>query len=175
MRMARDHWIILGIFGVIMLVFVCLVYMPQDRRLTDLNSQGRQLAQELSQNSAKAACVPEVIRQVESQKREFQNFDRRLPKQKELAEFLKEISSTALSNHLDNQVIEPGNPTRGPLYNRLPIIMRFDSNFTGLTNFLRQIDGMERLTRVEKIHIAPATEGSALHVEMVMNIYFTES
>lgn len=175
MRMARDHWIVLGIFGVIMLVFVCLVYLPQNHRIAGLNAESRQLGEEINQNSAKAACVPETIRQVENQKREFQDFDRRLPKQKELAEFLKEISSTALANHLDNQVIEPGNPTRGPLYNRLPIIMRFDSSFVGLTDFLRQIDGMQRLTRVEKIHIAPATEGSALHVEMTMNIYFTES
>ena len=53
--------------------------------------------------------------------------------------------------------------------------MRFDSTFDGLVSFLRQIDKMERLTRVERIHIAPSSESKALRVEMVMNIYFTES
>jgi Tfp pilus assembly protein PilO len=178
MRISRDHVIVAGIVAVMVAVFSLVVYLPQSRRLSDLRTARASLTESIETDTARATCVPDMIRDVEAKKRQFKDFDQRLPKQKELAEFLREISSTAVANRLENQVVEPGSPTRGKLYNRLPIIMRFDSNFAGLVGFLQQIEKMERLTRIEKIAIKPLDNdgtGQRLHIELVLNIYFAES
>lgn len=176
MQITRDNWIVLGILLVVVAVFVTLVYVPQIDRISTCNGETAKVAALVNDESARAACVPDMIRQVEQTKRQFKNFDRRLPKQKELAEFLKDISTAIMDERLENQVIEPGNPTRGELYNRLPIIMKFNGTFTGVASFLRRLDQMERLTRIERISIKQVKEeGQAMQVEMQMNIYFTES
>ncbi len=176
MRMMRDNWIVLGVLAALVAAFVLTVYRPQRNRLNDLREQAVLTRQQLQSEQAQAACLPDMVRQVDDLKQQFRDFDRRLPRQKELGEFIRDISTAILAERLENQVIEPGNPTRGPLYNRLPIILKFEGSFTGLGNFLARMDRMERLTRIEAITVKPIRpESPRLQVELQMNIYFTES
>jgi hypothetical protein len=52
--------------------------------------------------------------------------------------------------------------------------MTFEGDFLALARFLRRIDTMARLTRVEKLIIQPGARGDELSIELGMNIYFTE-
>lgn len=174
MQISRDKLITIGLLLVILAGFAGGVFYPQYRKVRQLRHQIVQAEQKLQHDRALAETVPDLAREVEQLRRQHSNFDRRLPQQKELGEFLREISTTIAAERLTNQVIEPGSPTTGPLYNNLPIIMEFDGSFRGLANFLTQIDQMERLTRIERIRIEPSDDGQ-LQVEMQLNIYFTES
>lgn len=176
MRLTREQILLIGATCVLAGGFLAGVFYPQHRRIREARQQIALTEQQLQSDRVRAATVPELARQVEQLKRRHRNFDRRLPKQKELGEFLREISTTILAERLTDQVIEPGSPTAGALYNVLPIIMQFDGTFGGLANFLSRIDQMERLTRIESIIIEPIEdEPGRLHVEMQLNIYFTES
>jgi Tfp pilus assembly protein PilO len=119
--------------------------------------------------------MPPMIRQIESMKRRYnKDWDRRLPERKELAGFLREIASNLAQEDLSNEMIQPGNPSRSPLYNCLPITMKFEGDFLSLANFLRRVDGMTRLTRVEHLSIQRGDDHRKLPITLGMNIYFTE-
>jgi hypothetical protein len=55
--------------------------------------------------------------------------------------------------------------------------MRFQGSFTALANFLERLDKMERLTRIQKVHIAADNKRvpAALDVQLQVNIYFTDT
>ena len=235
----------IGVAAGLVLAAVVCVFMPEQSKLKEL--QGKIVAQKMvvAADSQRAAIIPEMARQVEDMKAACKQFliwhpggaddpsqsqatkdgaggyieDRRLPRQKELGEFLKEISSilaqgdsnaaTTLpanmgmnsdkngadswgASKLAVQLIEPGNPTRGELFNTLPITMKFHGTYRQTCCLMKRLEQMERLTRIQKLSIkktsldeqaladkdtssgmAPKSDGG-MDVEIQMNIYFTE-
>jgi type IV pilus assembly protein PilO len=180
-RLTKANWILAGLLLAMVLAAVLGLYLPQSRKLSQIQSQivNHKLAMDNDLQSCQA--VPELARQVVDMKNRYRNLDRRLPKQKELGGFLKEISTNLLQAKLTNQTIEPGKPDSAELYRTLPIVMKFEGNYLSLANFLKRIDGMERLTRVQKMNIGLDREAGKdkplekVNIELQLNIYFTES
>lgn len=179
MQRNKDNYLMIGLLLAMVLAAGLIVYLPQNRKLNHLQAQitSQQLA--LQSESEKAAVVPQIQRQVQELKSRYRNFDRRLPKQKELGEFLKQISEKLTDEQLSSQLIEPGKPTREELFHTLPIIMKFKGSFPAMAMFLKRIEGMERVTRVQKMSIIndhkDKDKDEGLAIEVQMNIYFTES
>lgn len=169
-----DNWIALGILVAMVSATIFVVYMPQDRKLDELREQIVTQRNKLSEDVKKTAVIPVMVQQIDTMKQRYKGFDRRLPKQRELALFLREISSILASQELSNQLTEPGNPTQEELFHTLPIIMKFRGPYLSLASLLKQIDEMERLTRVQKLSIATDAKGKHLNIELQMNIYFKE-
>ncbi len=181
MKLTKENWIMAGILVALVLAAVFAVYLPQSHKRDRINSEA--VSQKLSMETDLKTCqvVPELVRQVDEMKNRYRNMDRRLPKQKELGGFLREISANLLQARLANQMIEPGTPDQEELYHTLPIMMKFEGNYLSLANFLKRIDDMERLTRVQKMNISLNRDASKdkpegdVSIELQLNIYFTES
>lgn len=171
----RDNLIVLGLAAAMLTVAVVVIYRPQTQRLEQLQTQITSQKLALEEATQKVAVVPEMTRQVQAMKDRYQDFDRKLPKQQELHEFLRQISNNVDSSQLVNQSIEPGNPTRQEFFNTLPMIMKFQGRYLALTNFLEHLDTMERLSRVQKMILTSDGKSNDLNIELQMNIYFTES
>jgi len=175
MRLSRDNWIVLGILAVVTATYVLVIYRWQVSRLEGLRERLAAKKRQLDADAEKAATVPVMVREIEQMKRRYgQDWARRLPRRQELAEFLREISANLSQERLANAEIAPGEPIRGPLYNVLPISMRFEGKFLSLARFLSRVEHMTRLTRIEQLSIQPKPDSDVLSVELGMNIYFTE-
>jgi type IV pilus assembly protein PilO len=175
MRISRDNWIILGMLLVVTATYVLVINRWQSSVLEDVRAQAATRERQLDRDRAKASRVLPMVRQIETMKQRYnKDWDRRLPQRQELAGFLREISSNLAEEKLINQMIRPGHPTSGPLYNVLPITMAFEGNFLSLAGFLRRVDEMTRLTRIEQLKIGPKKGSPDLQMEVGMNIYFTE-
>lgn len=179
-KVTRDNLIVAGSLLAIVTSAVVLVYMPQNGKLRDLRTQIAREKLRLIESANQTAAVPAMLRQVEAMKRSYSNFDRRLPKRIELGGFLCEISENLVKEKLSNQLIEPRSPTRAELYHTLPIVLRFEGSYLALAGLLERLDVMERLTQVERFSIQASDKlGSKgeenLNIELLMNIYFTES
>ena len=177
MRLTRDSLIVLGIVAAITVTYVVVVYRRQSSTLEAVGGEAAECRRQLEGDLVKTAPIPHMARDIETMKRRFdKDWQRRLPQRQELAGFLREISTHLSEAGLrsDATVIEPGRPTRGTLYNRLPITMKFEGDFLSLASFLKRVDDMTRLTRIEKLRIVPDADGDLLKIEVGMNIYFTE-
>ncbi len=179
----RDNLIVCGILAVLLGAAVIGVYMPQSRKLRDLQAQAITQKLEIEASSEQTAAVPALISRIQTMKQRYKDFDRRLPRSKDLGGFLKEISGNLASSVLTNGRMDTGNPTRQDLFHTMPITMRFSGSYLALTGFLDRINQMERLTRVQKLLVKmPASrsdqsngDAESLEIELQMNIYFTES
>jgi Tfp pilus assembly protein PilO len=177
----RNNFVVLAILAVVIAAAMVLVYIPQQRELTRLRKATSQEKVRMSENASLCAAVPAMIRQVQDLKKCYSNFDQRLPKQIELGGFLREISGDLSQESLVNHLIEPGSPRRSDLFHTLPITLRFRGTYLSLVSFLKRLSEMERLTQVERITISNKGEAPkpgapwSLDIELLMNIYFTES
>lgn len=175
MRVSRDNWIVLGVLVAITVTYGFVVYRWQTSRLDGLRGQIAAQKRQQQADAAKAARVAPMIREIQEMKRRYNSdWNRRLPESQELAGFLREISGNLADENLSRPMIKPGDPTRGPLYNVLPITMKFDAGFLSLANFLKRVDGMARLTRIEQLSVHPRPDNDKLSIVLGMNIYFTE-
>lgn len=175
MRMARQDMIIGGIFAIMLGGYFLGVWRTQSRWMERARTELAAKRRQVNADTLTASRVDPLRRDIEALKQRYNNdWDRRLPKSQDLAKFLREISGNLAQDNLSSQFFQPGSPNRGPLYNRLPINMKFAGDFLGLGRFLRHIDGMTRLTRVERLTIEPRQDEAGLNVELGMNIYFTE-
>ncbi len=177
----RNNFIVLAILATVVVTAMVLAYIPQQRELTGLRTAISQENVRMSENASLCSAVPAMIRQVQDLKKCYSNFDQRLPKQIELGGFLREISGDLSQESLVNHLIEPGSPRRSELFHTLPITLRFRGTYLSLASFLKRLSQMERLTQVERITVSnkgdPPKAGEAwyLDIEVLMNIYFTES
>ncbi len=176
----RDNLIVVGLLAALVVAAVVFVYLPQQRRLRDLRTRVARQKVQLADSSDRAAAVPDMLRQVQAMRVRYSNFDRRLPQQKELGGFLKEISGNLAEADLSDQMIRPGSPKHAALFHTLPITLRFKSSYLSLAGLLKQLEEMKRLTQVEKLSIFQRDRerpgaASELDVEVLMNIYFTKS
>ena len=171
----RECWIALAAVVAMVLATLLFVYGPQSKKLDELKTQKSLLQRSLVADSVKASVVPEMLRQIGEMKNRYRDFDRKLPKNKELGAFLAEITGKLSSQELVDPSIEPGDPTAGRFYHTLPIIIRCRGSYLGLMNFLEQIGKMERLTRVHSLVIDKRADEKYLDIKMQLNIYFTNA
>jgi len=177
----RDNLMVIGALLAVVVVATVFIYLPQMREVSRLRARIAEEKLHLSDCSQQARGVPGLVREVQAMRTRYSNFDRRLPKKKELGEFLREISGNVTGENLWNHVIEPGNPTRTSLFHTLPITLRFRGSYLSLANFLKRLDEMERLTQVQRLNVISPTgsdsaaEPQKVDAELLMNIYFTES
>ena len=175
-RITKENWYMLAVAAGLVVAATLLVYRRQSSRLEQLREQiaTEKLAMEADSN--KAAVVPDMLRSVMDMKRRYKDFDRRLPKSKELGGFLQEITAIRSQSDLQGGRMDTGNPVSEYLYNTMPIKMSFEGSYLALARFLEQISKMQRLTRVQKLLITAPGDGFGkdLGIELFMNIYFTK-
>ncbi len=172
----KDNYIVVGILAAVMTVAVLVVYRPQGRKLDVLRTSITTLKNAMESEAQEASAVPMLLREVGKLKSRYRNFHRRLPKSKELAGFLRDISSElADEQDIISESYTTASPTREELFHKLPIKMQLKGSFLSLVSFLNRIANMERLTRVEKLFIKASPDSDDLSVDMQLNIYFTES
>ena len=124
-----EPLIVLGILMVITITYFTVIYRTQSAAAEDVQISMAQIERQIEADATKASRVPPMLREIEKMKQRYnKDWDRRLPRRKELAGFLREIAAGLSEESLSNQFIQPGNPARRPLYNCLPITMKFEGN-----------------------------------------------
>ena len=175
---ARAQWVLgvtmVGALG----AFYLFGYRPQTQRLTALNEQIDQHQRELRDNQTKTTIRPEVEKQVMDLERHLMLFDKRLPKQQELGQFIRDVNRLSQQSMLRPFNVEypTAGPQRSELFTELPIQLKFEGDFVNVFSFLRQMEQMQRMTRVRNLVINTANSPSGqVSVDLSMYIYFLDS
>jgi len=177
-RITKDAVSMVGIQAALVVSAVIFFYFPQSRTLNQLRTDIATQKLAIEADAEKARAVPQMLRQIQEMKKRYNDrWDKKLPKQKELGAFLREISESLERENLAGGFIQPGNPKREELFYTLPITMRFQGRFTAFNNFLESLDRMERLARIQKVNIMADTKQvpAMLDVQLRINIYFTDT
>ncbi len=175
MKINKSSMIVLGVTAAMVLVAVVGVYVPQGRKLQQIKADTDARRAAIAADSQKIAVLPELSREVQTLKDRYQDFDRKLPKNQDSHEFVRQINTSLTSAALTNQSIELGHSSREPNFSMLPVNLKFHGSFLSLAAFLDHLDRMQRIWRVQKMTIGREEKEGELGIELQMAIYFTES
>ena len=187
MRPTKDNLVVAALLGGMVIAAMILIYFPQSRDLGELRMSIATQRADLDAKSKQALIVPDFLRHINAMKNRYKNFHTRLPRSKELGGFLKEISRLLAGEGLATTHFQSGTPSEEELFNTLPINMKLTGSYRSLGRLLKNINGMKRFTRVQRlVLIRPAPRAGTedgdsgadreLEIELQLNIYFiTES
>jgi Tfp pilus assembly protein PilO len=160
---------------VLSVAFYLFVYRTAKAHGADLRAQIEVKQRELMDNETKTAIRPYVQQQVDESRRKLARFDKQLPKHVEWGQFLNDITLLRDQAGLRDCHIVPTGAKPNDLFVEFPIQVKFQGDFLSVFSFLRQMEQMQRLTRVRDLTVKSKTAGSGVvDVSLSMNIYYTE-
>lgn len=171
----RLQWI-LGLGLVVAAgAFYLAGYRPMNNRLETLRLQMQSKQRELAANQNRARNLPILAAQVREMQGRVEMYDRQFPKNPQLGEFLRDLSQISQQLSLGEWKYQHGMPKRNEGYSEMPIGMNFQGDYLNVASFLRQVEDLQRKTRIKKLNIKSRNEKTGtVDVELTMNIYYSE-
>lgn len=174
-RYGQVQWTLGAVMAFLSLAFYCFGYRPAIARLETLELQNQSKQRDVDQTQNKARTLPILMREVQELEKRVGHYDRQFPKQPQIGEFIRDMTAISQQLSLKNWNYKPAAPKRSEGFFELPILMSFQGDFMNVASFLRQVEKLERLTRVKRLTLKnrdPRT--GTVDVEMAMSIYFSE-
>jgi Tfp pilus assembly protein PilO len=151
---------------------------PANAELEQTYQQYAAARLELDQDQDRTRRLPQVELEIQRLRARVERFNKKLPKQQDLASFISDVTHISqqaslkkLAWHLDSK------PRQSDQFTELPIQFTFEGDFqSGVFEFLRGTEDMPRLTRVRKLDLkaSDALDGQ-VKAQLTMNIYFGEN
>jgi len=106
----------------------------------------------------------------------------KLPSQRDVEGILEKIWQIASRNGLAQKSVKSEKPVPAAHYMELPLKVLMEGEFTGFYQFLLELEGLERITRIHKMNLKRASELSGrgrkelpdgwIRAEFTLSIYF---
>ncbi len=171
----RAQWILGSSMVLLVAAFYLFGYRPTTGRMSELRAQIETKARELESNQVRTKVRPEVEQMVNDKRRMLARFDKQLPRHVEWGQFLNDITVLRDQAGLRDCHIIPTGAKPNDLFVEFPINVKFQGDFLSVFSFLRQMEQMQRLTRVRDLTVRTRQPGSGVvDVSLSMNIYYTE-
>ena len=138
------------VFCVLLALFILvmsylLLIRGQVEELRGLESQESSLRKEFEDEQGKAANLEPLRQQLAQMEQVLQQMLRQLPSKTEMPDLIIDISQTALSSGLANELFQPGPETPKEFYAEKPIALRMVGNYHQFGAF---VSGVASLPRV---------------------------
>ena len=129
----------------ILILAYLLVFRSQREELEGLESQESTLRAEFEQKAGRAANLQPLKQQLAQMEQVLQQMLRQLPSKTEMPDLIVDISQTALSSGLTNELFQPGPETPKEFYVEKPIALRLVGSYHQFGAF---VSGVASLPRV---------------------------
>ena len=101
----------------------------------------------------------------------LEQFDRQLPEEKRVHDFLVEIDGLAKKNLVNLESITPGKLEKKTLYSRLPIKIAGSSDFMNFYRFLFQLENIPRITKTDSLKITRRRNENMCDIEINLAVF----
>ena len=151
-----------------------LLFKPLDQFTAEVRQKTDLKEQKLRDVSSKMSHIKDLATEVEELRKALAFCESKLPSEKEYNKVFDEVSQLAVKNRLTSKSVRLLKVVQGSDYSEQPIKMVFTGSFqNGFYPFLTQVEGLQRLTRIDSMKItADDKNPGQAEVEMVLTIYF---
>lgn len=171
----RAQWVLGTSFVLVCAAFYFVGYRPSIARQVELRAQLDLKTRELESNRRETAIRETLQIEVDDLRYRLARFDKQLPRQVEWGQFLNDITLLRDQAGLRDCHIIPTGAKPNDTFVEFPIHVKFEGDFLSVFSFLRQMEQMQRLTRVRDLTVKAKQPGSGVvDVSLSMNIYYTE-
>ena len=140
-------------------------------KLVVLKEQEAVLSENVSSSGDMALELERIAEEIDYIQKNLEDFDRQLPEEKRIYDFLVEIDNVAQKNRVKLESITPGKLEKGALYSRVPVVISANSGFSDFYTFLFQLENIPRITMTEGLRITTLPKGSRCNIEMDLAVF----
>ncbi|UWX03763.1 type 4a pilus biogenesis protein PilO [Pseudoxanthomonas sp. NC8] len=171
------------VFCVLLALFILvmaylLLVRGKVEELEGLESQETSLREEFEREQGKAANLEPLRQQLAQMEQVLQQMLRQLPSKTEMPDLIIDISQTALSSGLTNELFQPGPETPKEFYAEKPIALRMVGNYHQFGAFVSGVASLPRVVilTMHDIQLQPKdgkaiTRGGALELSGTVKTY----
>jgi Tfp pilus assembly protein PilO len=149
----RQQLMIFVAAGVIIGGFGLFRYLPLRRRIKALRQTKAAQALTIAKGTADGKQLPLLKEQLLELQRELENYEANIPERSDIGVFLQKIAVLMNEHNLRGQVIEPRKEIKAEKLNCIPVNMKCKGRLTQIFKFYRQLQGMDRLIRIEQVKL----------------------
>lgn len=133
--------------------FVLLRFLPLKREAKFLKESYASQMLAISKASAESQQIPALREQLQRLKATVGSYERQIPSQRELGEFLQKIANLMDEHNLKGQMVQPGSEIKAEELNCIPISMQCRGKLPQMFEFYKQLQGLDRLVRIEHVKL----------------------
>jgi Tfp pilus assembly protein PilO len=171
----RIQWLLAGCVALTAIAFYGMVYRPETTRLAGLTTTIGQRERELTAAQLQARVMQQVQEDINQLNQKLKDFKKLPANPGDLGQFQIDISQLARRDNVHEPSMSySGMPKRDQQLSQLPISMKFDGDFSSVFAFLCDMEKLSRLTRVQSMIVKSPNSDGTVHVELVMNLYYSE-
>ena len=166
----------IDLFFIIMIAAVAagayyLVFHKGITHYTYLKAQGEVLQKSLASTRTVYKTIEILKQEIKSTQVKLDEFNKRLPREKNIDEILKQISHVASLTGVHLALIEPQEIIEGRLYKRFPIKLSLKSTFKCVFLFFSQLEKLPRILKLESFTIDGKGKTDELNVEVLVSAF----
>lgn len=147
-------------------IFFFAYYQPKSKQIVKLDSKKVSIQNEIAEVKAKAANLNKFKKELKLAETQFLESAVLLPKEKEIPQLLKDISSLGRTAGLDFNTFKPLSEVPKDFYAEIPVTIDVRGPYHNMGFFFDQVSKLERIVSVTNVKMtSPQKEGG----EMLLN------
>jgi type IV pilus assembly protein PilO len=173
MKLGIREILFFGLMAGLLACSYLFVFKPAAEKRLARQGEMEQKRQALMNLRQSTAGISDLERKIDEVEKAIKFFESKLPQEREIDKILTEVSQMAEQNALQTKTIKTLRSERNAGYSEQPIQMGLSGDFKGFHNFLRQLEKMSRIVRVQQMKLDKITtrEGE-MQAQMTITIYF---
>lgn len=172
MRIDPTQKKIAAVMTLLVALFVGLGWYPARRDIAKLRKQISETQQQIMGAAGKADDLAQLDRQVKQIRREIASNSKVIPTRGELAELIRQLSTTIENAELRDQSISTEQTIQGDNYVTLPIRVTFNGPAPNAFRFVNAVESMPRLMQVTNMQLSNDKSGQSVTAQLELNTYF---
>lgn len=173
MRIGIREAILLAVLLALPLTSWWLVFRPQNAVINQAKLEIEHKRSLLLKVQERTVKNQDMARENEEIRKQIESIEARLPSNKEVDTVVRQVSDLAVEAGLDSPSIESDKPVAAAMYMEQPLKMKISGDFTGFHDFLRKVEEMDRITRINDMKIVRAPDiNGHMKAEFTLSIYF---
>jgi Tfp pilus assembly protein PilO len=133
--------------------FVLFRYLPLQRKTKFIRQAYAAQMLAISKASAESRQIPTIREQQLQLQTAIGNYERQIPAQRELGEFLQKIANLMNEHNLQGQMVQPNKEIKAGELNCIPVNMQCKGRLSQIFEFYRRVQGLDRLVRIEHVKL----------------------
>ena len=147
----EKQQIVICVVAVVLLAdFLWFGCLPLYKAKRSVRQRKAALTQDVIKDRTYGQQLPELKVQLQKLQRNVSNFELNVPKQRALGGFLKQIANLMTENNLSEQVVVPGREIESDGLSCIPINIKCKGRLVQVSEFYKQLQGLDRLVRIEQ-------------------------
>lgn len=171
----QRYLVYFGTILVIVVLFVYFSYLPNHKKIGDLEKEQEKVAKELVVAKRNAAQLKTYQKKMEEAKVQFEIVKNTLPESKEIPSLLTSISQAGRDSGLEFQMFQPNNEIRKNFYAEIPVSISVSGPYHSIAVFFDKVAHLSRIVNIRNVKINAGTDGKLLTTCQAVTYRFLET